>query len=480
MSVVRVVWLVFTGSIAYADEDFGNQTFTFDIPSQSADSALTEFAEQADLTLVFPDAMVQDRTANALVGEYSLEEGAAILLKGTGLIPSFSNPIVLNITIDDTSTSGENAMNATKKAGLFAIIAGALSGGVDAQEPGEESAQNEERPAPQTISQQRDSEEIRRNEEAAKEKRGLGEFVVIDEIIVRGKNVGVRRFEDDPQPYIIFNSDDIERSHATNLEEFLRARLPQNTQPGSSRQFQVSSSESPGNVSTIDLRGLGQEETLILVNGRRAPRVSLGNNFRQADINGIPLASIERIEILPSTASGMYGGGATGGVINIITRRDFVGGEISAEYSNTFDTDVAERRISGTFGFPLEGGRTKVQLMASFSDSNELLVGDRDFAQKSRDLLLQNDPDSQVTARGTTPNIRDRLGLNLILDDGTDLGSDRTFIPIGYEGIASDGGLGLLQNAGQINFELPDGYLGERCSSYSGADNGKLLGVDHA
>ena len=126
---------MFTGSNAHADDGIGSQTFTFDIPSQSADSALTEFAEQADLTLVFPDDLVRDRTANALVGEYSLEEGVAILLKGTGLIPSFSNPIVLNITIDDTSTSGETAMNATRKAGLVAIIAGALSGGVEAQEP---------------------------------------------------------------------------------------------------------------------------------------------------------------------------------------------------------------------------------------------------------------------------------------------------------------------------------------------------------
>jgi len=83
---------------------------------------------------VFPDELVRDRTANALIGEYSLEEGAAILLEGTGLIPSFSNPIVLNITIDDTSTSGEKAVNATKKAGLIAIIAGALGGGVNAQE----------------------------------------------------------------------------------------------------------------------------------------------------------------------------------------------------------------------------------------------------------------------------------------------------------------------------------------------------------
>ena len=129
------MWLVFAGSAANADAVTGSQTFQFDIPSQSADSALTEFAEQADLTLVFPDEIVRDRIANALVGEYSLEDGIAILLEDTGLNPSFSNPIVLSITIDDTSRSGEESMRATRKAGLLAIIAGAFSGGVDAQEP---------------------------------------------------------------------------------------------------------------------------------------------------------------------------------------------------------------------------------------------------------------------------------------------------------------------------------------------------------
>lgn len=122
------------GGTLHADDGVDSRTYTFDIPSQSADSALTEFAEQADLTLVFPDELVRGRTANALVGEYSLEDGAAILLEGTGLIPSFSNSIVLNITIDETSTSGEKAVNAAKRTGLIAIIAGALSGGVNAQE----------------------------------------------------------------------------------------------------------------------------------------------------------------------------------------------------------------------------------------------------------------------------------------------------------------------------------------------------------
>lgn len=400
-------------SIALAQQD----EIVFSIESQPLASALLMFGEQIDATVVAPSNLTAGKTAPPIGGRYSVDEALAILLEGTGLTYERRENGRTTIVIVEAAVEVEDSRTETP-------------------------VQLEELPPPGT--------------------RGLAEFAVADTIVVRGnRNVGVRRFEDDPQPYVIFNSDDIENSLATNLEDFLRTRLPQNTQPGSARQFQTGLVESPGNVSTIDLRGLGQDETLILVNGRRAPRVSLGTNFRQADINGIPIGSIERIEILPSTASGIYGGGATGGVINIITRRNYVGGEILAEYSNTFDTDVAQRRLTGTYGFSLEGGRTNVQLSASYSDSNELLVGDRDFAQKSRDLLARNDPDFFVSAQGTTTNIRDRRGNNLILDDGTDLGSNRTFVPIGYEGVASDGGAALVQNAGLVNLELPEGVLGK-------------------
>ena len=410
------------------------QVVQFNIPAQPLGQALAELGEQADIFIFAPADQTRGKTSTRVSGAMTPSAALAIMLRGTGL---------------EASAQAD---------GSFAIA----QAGASSREAEAELAQDEAvRSTPPTLTELRDREAIEADEEVAREGRGLAEFATIDTIVVRGRNVGVRRFEDDPQPYVIFNSDDIENSLATNLEDFLRTRLPQNTQPGSARQFQASFDESPGNVSTIDLRGLGQEETLILVNGRRAPRVSLGNNFRQADINGIPIGSIERIEILPSTASGIYGGGATGGVINIITRRNYVGGEILAEYSNTFDTDVAQRRLTGTYGFSLEGGRTNVQFSASYSDSNELLVGDRDFAQKSRDLLARNDPDFFISGQGTTPNIRDRRGNNLVLDDGTDLGSSRTFIPFGYEGVASDGGAALVQNAGQVNLELPEGVLGK-------------------
>ena len=69
--------------------------FEFDIPQQSVGTALTEFAEQADLTLVFPDEVVRGKSGNALIGRYTLQEGVDILLAGTGLTPTISNEVLL-------------------------------------------------------------------------------------------------------------------------------------------------------------------------------------------------------------------------------------------------------------------------------------------------------------------------------------------------------------------------------------------------
>src|SRR5690606_21977469 len=146
-------------------------------------------------------------------------------------------------------------------------------------------------------------------------------------VLVKGSrslNADIERSENDIQPYAVFAREDIERSMAVNIEEFLGTRLPMNQTRGTASRNEPGNAA--GNRSKFDLRGLGPGQTLILVNGRRAPGVSLArtsSNLDQADLNGIPISAVQRIEVLPATASGIYGGGATGGVINVVLRKDY-------------------------------------------------------------------------------------------------------------------------------------------------------------
>ncbi len=414
-----------------------SETYELDIEAQDLGSAIMLYGVQTGNEVLFRDSDVQGIRTDGVQGRFTADEAIRKLLENTD-VPYRKNA-------DGTLIVGQAAISRASGEGSTEPAA----------RPAESSGQPEEE-STITIDELRDLGVIG-NEEEEKELRGL-----IDVIVVTGsRNVGVRRFEDDAQPYIVFNSDDIRNSFAGNLEEFFRTRLPQNTSSGTTQQFSNRLGEI-GNTSSVNLRGLGAAQTLILVNGRRAPRVSAdlgsqsngGFNFQQADINGIPLASIERIEVLPATASGIYGGGATGGVINIITRRDFRGGEVELQYGNTFDADFSEYRVDASYGFALENGRTNVLFTGSHVGSGELLVGERDFGRDSLNLLLANNPSEyfgQTTPPlGATPNIRSPFG-NLVLDDGTDLGSNITFVPAGYAGVASDGGQALIDNAGQFN-----------------------------
>jgi iron complex outermembrane receptor protein len=83
------------------------QMFEFDIPQQSVGTALTEFAEQADLALVFPDEVVRGMSGNALIGRYTLQ-GVDILLAGTGLTPTISNEVLLSIQANERKTTNVN------------------------------------------------------------------------------------------------------------------------------------------------------------------------------------------------------------------------------------------------------------------------------------------------------------------------------------------------------------------------------------
>src|SRR5690606_25200474 len=140
-----------------------------------------------------------------------------------------------------------------------------------------------------------------------------------------GANLDIERTIDDHQPYYIFDSRTIEQSGAGSVEQFLKQRLTMNAVGQTNAMMAGSDVNSVlGNSSTINLRGLGTDKTLILVNGRRRPGVTWNIEY-QPDLNGIPLSAIDRMEVLPSSASGIYGGSAIGGVVNVILKRDYTG-----------------------------------------------------------------------------------------------------------------------------------------------------------
>nr|WP_314433750.1 TonB-dependent receptor [uncultured Brevundimonas sp.] len=321
-----------------------------------------------------------------------------------------------------------------------------------------------------------------------------GEYTEVPEVLVMGNrnwslNTGIRRSRDDSQPFIVMTQEDIRRSGAADLDTFLRNQLSVNANPTTADQVGRGAVEQRG-LSSINLRGLGSRETLILVDGRRQAGVNLGTGqLNQGQITGIPLSAIERIEVLASSASGIYGSGASGGVINIILKRGFEGGELSATYADTSDFSSPDGRIDGTYARTLNAGRTRVSASGSWRRSEPLLYGDRsELLARNHRLMLENDPDYYDTAGlafsspiGATPNFKSLTGERLSLKPqfgGQLLTSSIGFIPDGYRGVAADGLAPLLGSLGSYNFDQPDSAtgIGRRAPVVYGADSLSAMG----
>ena len=133
---------------------------------------------------------------------------------------------------------------------------------------------------------------------------------------------------------------------------------------------------------SINLRGLGNTTTLILIDGHRIPHTGQeapGGAGGREDYNmdGIPVSAIDRIEVLTQGASAIYGADAITGVVNIILKKNFVGSEVRFAYDNTFSKDAAQKTIEFTTG--VTSGKWRIFASGSYEEDNAMLSRDRWF-----------------------------------------------------------------------------------------------------
>jgi iron complex outermembrane receptor protein len=150
----------------------------------------------------------------------------------------------------------------------------------------------------------------------------------VEKIEVTGSHV--KRLDTETvAPVEVITREQIQRSGAPTVAEFLR-NIPANTGGSFSESFTNSFASG---ASGISLRGLGQKATLVLLNGRRVTGFGFAQNLQDTfvDLNSIPTAAIERIEVLKDGASAIYGSDAIAGVVNIILRKDYRGVEATAQ-----------------------------------------------------------------------------------------------------------------------------------------------------
>ncbi|MEJ2256175.1 MAG: TonB-dependent receptor [Woeseiaceae bacterium] len=233
----------------------------------------------------------------------------------------------------------------------------------------------------------------------------------MEEVVVTGSRIK-RGDTSSISPITVLSEEDLAVSGNLTLENFIQDMPAVN---GGDFGSGVNNGN-PG-IASVSLRGLGPNRTLALVNGKRFASASV-NGF--VDLNMIPTAIVERIEVLRDGASTVYGSDAIAGVVNIITKKDFEGVDVSFGYDITDENDG--EMINGSLVFGNSFDRGNFVVVAQVNKREEIRQGDRDFS-----ACPYFDDGVQVICGGsptTTPAQFTPLGADAavgasVLDNGT-------------------------------------------------------------
>lgn len=176
-----------------------------------------------------------------------------------------------------------------------------------------------------------------------------------------------------PSPVLTLDNDDLVRTGYNSVSDVLR-----DTGVNAFGSFREHAGQIGAGTAAMDLRGLGQVRTLVLLNGQRLPTDAVNG---AVDLNIIPMAAVERIEVLKDGASAIYGSDALGGVVNIITKKDFSGHEIAANSSFSEHKGGERRDVSYTYGY--NTSRFHLTNVLFFRHNERILSEDRVWSKRA-------------------------------------------------------------------------------------------------
>lgn len=307
------------------------QTRTFDVAAQPASRSIPIFAKQAGVQIIASGNTLRSKRTNQVRGSYSVEEALRQLLAGTGL------------TATPAGSGGIITIQATASGEAVAGSAAASDGSA--------------------------------------------------EIVVTGTRIRGAR---SPSPMVVTTRERIRDEGIDDLGSFAR-NLTQNYNGGQNptvagggsqgRQNNLSSS------SSLNLRGLGADATLTLINGHRASYDGIGQGV---DISAIPVVAIERVEIVADGASALYGSDAVAGVANVILRRDFTGLYTSARIAGSTDGGNFQQQYDLVGGTRWGSGGFMATL--DYSDITAIEARDRNYTRNLDDSQTLVPAREQVSA----------------------------------------------------------------------------------
>jgi iron complex outermembrane receptor protein len=304
------ILLLILGGVVAAPAAFAETTYSFNLPEQALADSLRAIGQQTDMNILFEPDAVRNARSPALRGQYTVDEAIRLVLVGTKLEAQHTAASNVVIKVKSARSSVLPATSADTPGSSGARLAQSNSG----------SPQSQSAAGPQNTDTSNSTSE-------ASKKEGL------EEIIVTGTHIhGV---VETGAPTLSITRDQIDQSGYSTLPQVV-STLPQNFNgftplgsfsSGPSGNITANNQE----VTSIDLRGLGPQSTLTLVDGRRVAGAIQG---QVVDISLIPLAMVDHVDITTGGSSAIYGADAVGGVANVVLRHTYEGAETGAFYSD--------------------------------------------------------------------------------------------------------------------------------------------------
>jgi len=216
---------------------------------------------------------------------------------------------------------------------------------------------------------------------AAAQDGGAAQDEQLAEIVVTGSRI-VRRDYESQSPIVTVQAESFEERSSVGIESALN-QLPQFTVAGNAQANSSAATPFPSptacpGCATLNLRNLGTNRSLVLVDGRRVQPV---NGNLVVDLNTIPAAAIGSVEVITGGAAAVYGADAISGVVNLILKKNFQGAQLDAQYGITQHGDGEEYQFSALLGTNFAEGRGNIMFGANYANRGDILSRDRSWVR---------------------------------------------------------------------------------------------------
>jgi outer membrane receptor protein involved in Fe transport len=335
MSLLVIVFASHADPSRGAIEDVGSREAVFQIPAQSLATALIEFSDQAHLQVISSGEEVAQSVAAEVRGRHRIVDALETMLKGTNLRYTVLSRDIISIHPKLSEHAADTALAAGSK-------------GVEHLERADEDD-------------------------------------VLDEIVVTATRV-IRDGYEAPTPTTVVSNETLKVLAASNVADAVNF-VPALAGSATPRSGNSGVSGGQAGTNTLDLRSMGANRTLVLMDGARLTPTALTG---VVDINQLPDGLIERVDVVTGGASAAYGSDAMTGVVNFILNKDFTGLKTDAMVGMTEHGDGGKYQVSLTAGMPFAGTRGHFLFSSGFSDAD----GVRGIARSwYRGWKVLNNPD---------------------------------------------------------------------------------------